>query len=92
MTSEFAETIALQALAWVMADDELSSVFMGATGVSAEALAGAATDPETLVSVLTFLTMDDEWVRQFCDRQDLAYDLPLKALYALPGNGQVHWT
>ena len=92
MTPEFAETLALKALAWLMGNDELLPVFMGSTGAQAEGLAEAASDPAFLASVLTFLTMDDAWVMEFCDAAGVAYDQPLMALHALPGNQMPHWT
>lgn len=92
MTAEFAETIGLQALAWLLANDELRPVFLGATGSDLRSLSNRAEDPELLGSVLGFICMDDAWVRAFCDSQALAYDLPLRAQMALPGGAQVHWT
>ena len=92
MTPERAETVALLALAWLAGEEELAPVFLGSTGATAEDLRGRAGDPAFLASVLEFLTMDDAWVVAFCDRTALAYDEPLRARYALPGAGQVHWT
>lgn len=92
MTPEAAETIALQALAWLAANDELWPVFLGASGSSAEDAQAGARDPAYLGSVLEFLTMDDNWVMAFCDVAGLKYDMPLRARYALPGAEQVHWT
>ncbi|GGE59762.1 DUF3572 domain-containing protein [Actibacterium pelagium] len=92
MTGEQAETIALKALAWLAAEDDLLPVFMGSTGVAQSDLAERAAEPEFLVSVLDFLTMDDRWVVAFCDRQGLPYETPLQAKMALPGGAQTHWT
>jgi len=92
MSPERAETIALQALGWIAANDELAPVFLGSTGASAEDLRSRAGDPAFLASVLEFLTMDDAWVTGFCDAADLPYEAPLLARYALPGAEQVHWT
>ena len=92
MDQEQAQVIALQALAWLVGNDELCPVFLGATGGSADDLRAKATDPAFLSSVLEFITMDDAWVVAFCDMVDLAYDKPLRARYALPGAEAVHWT
>jgi len=92
MRPEQAETIALQALGWLVGNDELRDVFMGATGTAAEDLRTRATEPAFQASVLSFLTMDDAWVVAFCDSVGLAYDQPLQAQYALPGSEMVHWT
>ncbi|PIE09456.1 MAG: hypothetical protein CSA72_12580 [Rhodobacterales bacterium] len=90
--SENAEVIGLKALAWLIGHEELGPVFLGSSGASVENLRETAQDPATLTSVLSFLTMDDAWVREFCDAHDLAYDAPMRALHALPGGAPVHWT
>ena len=92
MSQDSAETVALQALAWLVGDEDLLPVFLGATGSSEADLRARATDPEFLISVLDFLTMDDAWVMRFCQDHDLAYETPMQARFALPGGAQVHWT
>jgi hypothetical protein len=92
MTPDRAETIALRALAWLVAHDDLRPVFLGATGASPEDLRTRVGEPAFLAAVLSFLTMDDAWVIAFCDAEGLAYDQPLRARHALPGQGEVHWT
>jgi hypothetical protein len=92
MTSESAQTIALQALAWLAGNDELMPLFMGATGASAETMATEATAPAFQISVLEFLTQNDDWVIGFCDDAQLAYETPMQALAALPGGARYHWT
>ncbi len=92
MKQESAETIALQALAFLIGEDDLRDVFLGATGASAEDMRTRAGDPEFLISVLDFLMMDDAWVMRFCDGAGLDYTTPHMARQALPGGAQVHWT
>ncbi|SEW25345.1 Protein of unknown function [Cognatiyoonia koreensis] len=92
MNPENAQTIALQALAWIVASDEHCPLFLGSTGGSVADLRDRVGDPDFLASVLEFITMDDGWVMAFCDSKGLAYDQPLRARYALPGAEQVHWT
>ncbi len=92
MNPERAETIALKALGWLAGNEELLPVFMGSTGIAQGELAQRAEDPEFLISLLDFLTMDDNWVVAFCDAAGLAYDLPLQARQALPGGARPHWT
>lgn len=92
MNSERAETIAITALGWLVTNDELLPVFLGASGAAAQDLAAGAQDPTFLASVLEFLTMDDRWVTAFCDANELPYDAPLRARYALPGAEMVNWT
>ncbi len=91
-SADQAEVIGLKALAWLMTNDELLPVFMGATGAAEADLRENAGDPEFLGSLLDFLTMDDAWVVQFCDQAGLDYEVPMRARMALPGGAQVHWT
>lgn len=87
-----AETLALRALGWLAANDELLPVFLGSTGASVADLAAGAARPEFLGSVLDFLLMDDAWIVAFCDAEGLPYDAPMRARAALPGGGAMHWT
>lgn len=89
---ETAEIVALQALAWLAANDELLPVFLGSTGASFAELARSARSREFLASVLDFLLMDDEWVIACCDAQGLAYDALLQARAGFPGAEQHYWT
>ena len=92
ISAERAETIALQALAWLIGNDELLPVFLGSTGTSEADVRTRAQDPEFLGSVLDFLMMDDAWVIGFCDHLSIPYERIMQARAALPGGEQVHWT
>lgn len=92
MKQENAETIGLQALAWLAGNDEILPVFLGSSGASMSDLRAGAEDPAFLAAILEFLTMDDAWVTAFCDNAGLPYDAPMRARAALPGGGEVHWT
>jgi hypothetical protein len=89
---EKAETLALQALEWLVGNDELLPVFLGSTGAGLDDLRAGATDPDFMGSVLDFLLMDDAWVTAFCDAHTLPYDQLMQARAALPGGQAVHWT
>ena len=89
---ESADEIALRALAWLVGNDELLPVFLGATGASEADLRGRVQEPEFLGSVLDFLLMDDAWVMAFCTAADLPCEAPMRARSALPGGGDPHWT
>ena len=91
MSPEAAETLALQALGWLVANDDLRPVFMGATGATARDLRNRAHEPEFLASVLDFLLMDDAWVTAFCDAVGETYDRPMQARAALPGGARARW-
>ena len=92
LSRDSAELLAIEALSWLVSDEELLPVFLGSTGAGADDLRGRAKDPEFLASVLDFLLMDDAWIQRFCDGADYAYDFPVRARAALPGGAEVNWT
>ncbi len=92
MSPEQAEVVALQALAWVVAEDDLRDVFLGASGASVDDLRSRAGDADFQGAVLGFLLMDDDWVVRFCDQHGFSYQTPYEAQQSLPGQGEVHWT
>ncbi|KMK68099.1 DUF3572 domain-containing protein [Puniceibacterium sp. IMCC21224] len=91
-SSERADMVGLQAVAWLAGNDEILPVFQGATGAGEDDFRTGLSDPEFQGAVLDFLLMDDAWIMAFCDAQGLAYDVPMQARAMLPGGGQVHWT
>ncbi len=92
MRQDQAETVGLQALAWLASEDELFGSFLGASGAGAGDVAEAAGKPEFLGAVLDFVMMEDAWVIAFCDANGLAYGVPLAARAVLPGGQAFHWT
>ncbi|MFZ1725288.1 MAG: DUF3572 domain-containing protein [Albidovulum sp.] len=89
---DFAETVALKALAWLVSQEDMLGGFMGASGSGADELRQRAGEPEFLGSVLDYILTNDAWVIRFCDDNDLAYDVPMAARGALPGGAEVCWT
>lgn len=87
-----ADVVALQALTWLVGNEELRPVFLGATGASLADLRARAADPELLASVLDFLLMDDAWIRAFCAEAALPGEAVMQARAALPGGADPHWT
>ncbi|MEI4263251.1 DUF3572 domain-containing protein [Roseovarius sp. D0-M9] len=91
-TRQSAETIALKCLGWLIGNDELMPVFMGATGAGEDDLRTGASDPVFLAAVLDFLMMNDEWVVEFCQAEGLDTEAPMQARVMLPGGQMEHWT
>lgn len=92
MQQDSAQVLALQALAWLVADDEMLPAFLNATGASVGDLRARATDVDFQGAILDFLMMDDQWVIAFCDQHALPYTAPQAARAALPGGASIHWT
>jgi hypothetical protein len=92
LSADAAETLALQVLAWVIGNDELLPVFLGASGASEDDLRSRASDPVFLASVLDFITMNDDWIIAFCEASGVGYDQPMLARAVLAGPAATHWT
>lgn len=91
LSRDSAETVGLQAIAWLATNDDLLPVFLGSTGASEADFRAQVEDPDFQGAVLDFIMMDDAWLTAFCDRHGLRYDMPMQARAALSG-GEVHWT
>ena len=92
MTPETAEIIALQALGWLVADEDLLAVFISSTGSNAESLKAGLEDPAILLSVLDFILTDDQWVVDFCKSVGLD-PFQLKSVRGIfPSANETHWT
>jgi hypothetical protein len=89
---ETAETLALQALAWLAEDRARLELFLAETGAAPGDLAARAGDAAFLGAVLDHLLSTDALVMGFCDAEGLAYDRPMRARQALPGGAQWNWT
>jgi Protein of unknown function (DUF3572) len=89
---ESAHVIALQALAWIVSDDDRLAALMAESGIDPSSLRHLADKPEVLGAVLDHLLRDDQAVMAFCEAQNLPYTAPLSARALLPGGDSLHWT
>ena len=92
MTKDAAEAVALEALAWLVGNDDLLPVFLGSTGASLDSLSQGARDPLFLGAVLDFLMLDDAWLLDFADHGGHKPELLMQARASLPGGELPHWT
>ncbi|EEE37197.1 hypothetical protein RKLH11_1033 [Rhodobacteraceae bacterium KLH11] len=92
ISANSSETLALNVLSWLVGNEELLPIFLGATGASAQDLRDRASEPEFLGSVLDFLLLDDSWVIAFCDANSVPYEEPGQARAMLLGDSDMHWT
>jgi len=90
MTPEAAQTVALQALAFVAADEDKMLAFAGKTGAGVADLKEGVNDLEFLGGVLDFLLEDEASLLTFCETLDLPPETPMRARAALPG-AAVEW-
>jgi len=92
MTQALAETRALAVLGWLAGHDDLSPVFLGATGLSKDDLRALAGQAEFLAAVLDFVVQDDAWVLACCAALDWRPEEIMAIRAALPGGDLPHWT
>jgi hypothetical protein len=82
---EAAETLALQALAWIAAEPERLSGLMATTGLWPDEVSARATEPAFLGGVLDFLLGDEVQLLAFCTEMGVPPESPARLRAALPG-------
>ncbi len=87
-----AELLAIRALGWIAAQEDLSGAFLGGSGASADDLKEQAGDPVFLGFVLDFLLSDEAALLAFCAEAQVKPDSPFRARAALPGGDLPNWT
>jgi hypothetical protein len=92
MKQDLAETRALGILGWLLGQDELLPVFLGATGVTEGDLRSSAADPVFLASVVDFLMQDDAWVITCAEALGWPPDQIIHIRASLPGGDLPNWT
>jgi Protein of unknown function (DUF3572) len=92
LTESDAQDLAIRALSWLSAQEELWPGFLNASGVDMAGLRQAAAEPEFLAGVLGYLTQDDGWIAAFCDAEGYHYAAPMAARRALAGGEAPEWT
>ena len=92
MDKEIAETRALEVLTWVLSEDDLIKVFMGATGASQNDLRANTLSHEFLISILDFVLMDDRWVISCGKFLNIDPSQIQLIRMSLDGGQEVNWT
>lgn len=92
MDQNASEIVALQAMAWLLANKDLAEVFLGSTGMDPGDLKARASDPETLAAVLDFIFMDDAWVLGASAEIGCRPEELQAARRVLPGADAPSWT
>lgn len=87
MTRDEADTIALQALAFILAEEARADRFLAISGMDRDDLirSARAGEPGLMGGVLDFLLDWEPDLLAFCEASGLASDAPLRARRALPG-------
>jgi hypothetical protein len=80
-----AQTIALKALGYLAADEDLLEPFLGATGLGAGDLRAGATDSTFLAGVLDYFMQNEALLLAFAASEELAPETIVRARQRLPG-------
>ena len=91
MNVEQAETIALQAVAFLCSDENALRGFLAQSGMIEGDLKLALTEPEFLAGVLDYVLGHEPTLTAFCDETNIPYELPAMARRALPGGVVPDW-
>ncbi|MEP7174128.1 MAG: DUF3572 domain-containing protein [Aestuariivirga sp.] len=80
-----AQTIALKALGYLAADEDLLVPFMGATGLGVGDLRAGSTDSAFLAGILDYFMQNEALLLAFAASEELAPETIVRARQRLPG-------
>ncbi|MEX1147548.1 MAG: DUF3572 domain-containing protein [Sphingomonadales bacterium] len=90
---EWAQSVALQAVAFIVADEEARGGLLRMTGISPADLRHGLEDPGILGGVLGFLLANEQRLLTFCKQAALPPESPARALRQLTGGeSDTHFT
>lgn len=84
LTADSAEAVALKAVAFIAADDQLLTRFVGLTGCGLDDLRARVADRAFLGAVLDFVLGDEATVVAFAEHEGFPAELPMLARAKLP--------
>ena len=84
LTPEDAQTVALKAIGFIAADDDLLSRFVALTGCGQDEIRARIADPAFLGGVLDFILNDEATLVAFAEAVELAPETPMTARNLLP--------
>ena len=85
MTPENAEILAINAVTFILSDEDIAPRFMAMTGADITQVKSNITDPTFLVGVLDFLLAFEPDLLAFCAEYSLNDEDPMRAKMALQG-------
>jgi hypothetical protein len=82
---EYAETIALKAVHFILTDDETQQKFIDFTGILPSDFERIIKDPEFLGGVLDFLLANEDKLIEFCTENEITPEEPSRVRALFPG-------
>jgi Protein of unknown function (DUF3572) len=92
MNQELAEIISLQAVSFIAEDEDRLSALFQETGLSVGDFQDLAENPYTLAGVLDFLLAHEEILVEFCEKNNINPEMPLKIRRFFPGGSEEFYT
>lgn len=86
MNQESAETLSLEALAFIASDEDHLGALLAQCGWTLEDLREQISSPTVLAGILEFLLSDERRLLDFCEQSGRPPEQPAQARRALPGN------
>ncbi len=86
------ETIAIQAAAYLLTEDDTRQGFLNATGLEVEAMRAGLENRGFLAGVLEYLLSREDLLLDFCEQNDIPPELPARARQTLartPADSQI---
>jgi hypothetical protein len=77
------ETLAIQAVAYLLTDDDTRQGFLNATGLEEEAMRAGLENRGFLAGVLEYLLSREDLLLDFCEQNDIPPELPARARQTL---------
>ena len=90
LTVDEAQALAINALVFLAQDHDLLSRFLALTGISAEEVRAAASEPGFLAGVLQFYLAHEPTLVRFCETTGTDPALMQAAIRLLPGGDERH--
>ena len=82
---EYAETIALKAVYFILADDKIKEDFITISGIQPSSFEGLVKNPEFFGGILDFLLTNEEKLLEFCKECEIAPEEPARVRQLFPG-------
>ena len=89
MTIDDAQALAINSLVFLAGDDELLSRFLALTGITADQIRSAASEPGFLAGVLQFYLAHEPTLMRYCEATETDPALFQEALRLLPGGQEI---
>lgn len=90
MTKDQAHTLALQAVHFLVSDEDLLNTFLAQSGLILDDLKTSLTQDDTLAGILDCFLAQEEYLINFCNQHHISPQQLIEARRCLPGGYDVY--